>query len=70
MAPGLDPELRSRPTSKNVRIGLEQGVAETNMASKDDGRATITVAHAELESPEDVEHWEWFWSEWLVALDE
>lgn len=68
--PGLDPELRSRPNSKNVRIGLEQGVAEINMAPKDDGRVTVTVAHAQLESPEDVEQWKGFWSGWLAALDE
>lgn len=68
--PGLDTELRSRPTSKNVRIRLEQGVAEINLAPKDDGRVTITVAHARLGSPEDVEQWKEFWSGWLEALDE
>ncbi len=68
--PGLEPRLRSRPTSKNVRIGLEQGVAEISFAPKDDGRVTITVAHAKLESPQDVEPWKVFWGEWLEALDE
>jgi len=68
--PGLDPELRSRPTSRNVRIGFEQGVAEINLAPTDDGRVTVTVAHAKLESPEDVEQWKGFWSEWLAALGE
>lgn len=68
--PGLETELRSRPTSKNVRIGLEQGVAEINLAPKDDGRVTVTVAHAKLTSPRDVEQWKAFWSDWLEALDE
>ena len=68
--PGLDPELRSRPTSKNVRIGLEQGVAEINLAPKDHERVTVTVAHAKLDSPAAVKHWKGFWSGWLEALDE
>lgn len=68
--PGLDPQLRSRPSSKNVRIGLEQGVAEINLVSKTDGKVKVTVAHAKLESPDDVEQWKAFWSGWLEALDD
>ncbi len=70
--PGLDPDLRSRPTTKNVRIGLEQGVAEINLAPKGQARVTVTVtvAHAKLDSPAAVEHWKGFWSGWLEALDE
>jgi hypothetical protein len=68
--PGLDPHLRSRPTSKNVRIGLEQGVAEFDLAPKEDGRVTVTVSHAKLTSPEDVAQWKQFWGDWLEALGE
>jgi hypothetical protein len=68
--PGQEPELRSRPTSKNVRVALTSGVAEIAVAPKDDGRATVTVSHARLPSPEDVAHWKAFWGEWLTALDE
>jgi hypothetical protein len=68
--PGLEAELRSRPASKNVRIGLAQGVAEISLAQRDDGRATVTVAHAKLDAPEDVEQWKGFWSGWLEALDD
>lgn len=68
--PGLETELRSRPTSKNIRIGLEQGVAEINLAPKGDGRATITVAHTKLTSPRDMKHWKAFWNDWLAALDD
>jgi hypothetical protein len=68
--PGLAPVLRSRPASKNVRIGLVQGVVEISLSPKGDGRVTVTVAHAKLESPEDVEQWKGFWSEWFVALGE
>lgn len=68
--PGLDPELRSRPGSKNVRISLQQGTAEINLTPKENGRVTVTVAHAKLESPEHVEQWKGFWSGWLEALGE
>lgn len=68
--PGLDPQLRSRPTSKTLRIGLGGGVAEIAIAPKDDGRATISVSHATLASPDDVGVWKQFWDEWLEALDD
>ncbi len=68
--PGLDPELRSRPSSKNVRIGLTDGVVEIAIAPKGDGRVTVTVAHAKLSSPEDVVYWKAYWADWLEALDE
>jgi len=45
-------------------------VAEISLARKDDGRVTVTVAHAKLESPEDVEQWKGFWSGWLEAFDD
>lgn len=68
--PGMDPELRSRPTSKNVRVGLTDGVAEIAIDPKDDRRATVTVAHAKLSSPEEVTHWKAYWGDWLEALHE
>lgn len=68
--PGLDTELRSRPTSKNVRVGLGGGVAEIAIAGRDDRRATITVAHAKLSSPEDAASWKAYWTDWLQALDD
>ena len=50
--------------------GLEQGVAEIDLAPKGDGRVTVTVAHTNLASPRDVEHWKAFWNDWLEALDD
>ena len=67
---GLAPTLRSRATSKNVRVGLVDGTAEIAIAPKADGRVTVTIQHAKLESPEAVTHWKAFWGEWLAALDE
>lgn len=68
--PGLEPELRSRPTSKNLRLGIGGGVVEIAIAPKDDGRATVTASHTRLSSPDEVEHWKAFWRDWLAALDD
>ncbi len=68
--PGLEPELRSRPTSKNVRIGLGGGSAELSLAPRDAGRVTVTIQHERLGSPEDVAAWKAYWGAWLEALDE
>ncbi|MFA9429339.1 hypothetical protein [Egicoccus sp. AB-alg2] len=68
--PDMDVELRSRPTSKNVRLGMGDGVAEIQVSAKGERRATVTVAHAKLLSPDDVAHWKAFWGDWLAALDE
>ena len=68
--PGEDVELRSRPTSKNVRLALRGGTAEIAITPRDDGRVKLAVAHAKLASPQDVEYWKAFWAGWLKALDE
>lgn len=68
--PGLDAELRSRPSSETVRIGLPSGVAEIAIAPKDDRRATIAVSHTKLPSPDEVVYWKSYWGDWLEALDE
>jgi hypothetical protein len=68
--PGQQPRLRSRPTSKTVRVGLSTGVAEIAVTPKDDGRATVHVSHAKLSSPEEVTLWKAYWGDWLAALDE
>lgn len=68
--PGLEVELRSRPTSKNVRLGLPDGVAEIATARKGDGRVTVTVAHTKLSSADEVALSKAFWGDWIRALDE
>lgn len=68
--PGLVAELRSRPTSKNVRLGLPEGVAEVSLVTKPDGRVTVTVQHQKLPSPEAVSRWKAFWGDWLDDLPE
>lgn len=66
----LEPTLRSRPTSKNIRIGLREGVAELALTPREGGRASLTIQHAKLPSPDDVSLWKSFWTDWLQALDE
>jgi hypothetical protein len=68
--PRLDPVLRSRATSKNVRVGLTSGVAEIALVPKDGGRVTVTVAHVKLGTAEEVTRWKAYWQDWLRALDE
>ena len=68
--PGLEPQLRSRPSSKNVRIALTTGVAEIAIAPRDAGRATITVQHAKLPSPAEATRWKAYWGDWLAAVDD
>lgn len=67
--PGLETELRSRPTSKVVRLGIGPGVAQIDLAPKGDGRVVISVAHERLPEPADVEAWKAYWQEWLEAVD-
>ncbi len=68
--PGLAPQLRSRPSSKNVRIALTTGVVEIAIAARDGGRATVTVQHGKLPSPAEVTRWKAYWGDWLAALDD
>jgi hypothetical protein len=68
--PAFAVELRSRVTSKNVRLGLPDGVVELALTPRDDGRVKVDVSHAKLAAPEEVAHWKAFWGDWLRALDD
>jgi hypothetical protein len=67
--PGLETELRSRPSSKVLRIGIGPGTAQIALDTQDDGRVKITIAHDKLPTPEAVEEWKDYWSDWLEAVD-
>jgi hypothetical protein len=67
--PGLETELRSRPTSKVLRIGIGPGTAQIALEPQDDGRVKITIAHDRLPTPEAVEEWKSYWSDRLEAVD-
>lgn len=68
--PEVATELRSRPSSKNVRLGLPEGVAELTLVPKPDGRVAVTIQHLKLPSPEAVTRWKAFWGDWLEGLPE
>jgi hypothetical protein len=68
--PELETELRSRLTSKAVRIAIGSGVATISLDQRDDGRTRVAIHHQRLPSPTEVEYWQGYWSEWLSALDD
>lgn len=68
--PAHDPELRSRPDAKALRIGLGEGVAVIATDPRDDGRTTVSVSHEKLPTATEVELWKEFWADWLEALAE
>jgi hypothetical protein len=68
--PLFDTTLRSKPTTKVLRIGLEIGTALFTISPATGGRTSMNVTHDGLTRLEDVELWKQFWSDWLEALDE
>ena len=67
--PGVDTTLRSRPTSKDIRLGMGTGVVLMSIADTGDGRAKVTVSHEKLATADEVDEWKFWWAEWLEALD-
>ena len=68
--PAFTTELRSKPTSKNVRLAIGNGTAEISMIPAASGRTKIDIGHTRLPAAEDVPIWKEFWGNWLEALDE
>ena len=67
---GRPAELRSKPGSKSIRLGVGPGVVLMALEPKPNGRTKVTVAHEGLPAFDDVAEWKFFWTEWLEALDE
>ncbi len=67
--PGFETELRSRQTSKAIRIAIGGGLAQISLEARDGGRSRVAVAHERLAAFEDVEPWKTYWTEWLEAID-
>lgn len=68
--PGHATELRSRPTSKSLRVAIGGGVALFSFDTRADGRVKVTVAHERLASADEVTQWKSYWADWLEALHE
>jgi hypothetical protein len=66
--PGIETALRSRPTSKNVRLAMGGGTVEIALQPRDDGRALVAVEHGRLDSPEEAERWRTYWADWLQLI--
>ena len=65
-------ELRSKPETKAIRLGIgpENAVAIVGLTDVGDGRATIAIQHERLPTYESVEEWKFYWSDWLDAVAE
>lgn len=68
--PDHETSLRSRPSSKALRVAIGDGVALFSMDALPDGRIRLTVTHEKLPTPEDVTLWKHYWGEWLEAVAE
>ncbi len=66
--PAMATELRSRPTSRSLRIAFPEGSALISPEATTAGRLKVTVAHEKLPSQEAVERWKAYWRQWLAAL--
>lgn len=72
--PGLETRLRSKPTSKALRVGVAiddepVGSVLFSFVPKPGGRASITVTHDGLPDPAAVERWKAYWADWLAAIE-
>lgn len=67
---GTAAALRSRPTSKNIRLAVGGGTVEISIEPKGADHAKVTVAHTKLAAHDDVQRWKHFWTDWLAALNE
>ncbi len=73
--PGLETTLRSKPTSKALRVGVAIdgqpiGSVLFSFTPKAEGRAMINVSHDALPDAAAVEHWKRYWADWLAAIDD
>lgn len=66
--PGLDVELRSKPTTKVLRYAVDGGVVLFTVEPAGDGRARVTVTHERLARVEDLDPWRAYWGDWLDAI--
>lgn len=65
---GVDSELRSKPETKVIRLGMEAGTALISLDDKGDGRMRVGVQHTGLADPAARENWADYWKAWLDDL--
>lgn len=60
--------LRSRPSTKSLRIAMPEGTALFALRPVSADRIQITVTHSALPSAEVAAVWREYWKEWLAGL--
>lgn len=65
---GTETELRSKPTTKVLRLGMEVGIALVSIDDRGDGRVRVGVQHTGLRDIEARENWGDYWDAWLGDL--
>lgn len=60
--------LRSKATSRRIRIAHASGTILFDFFSQPDGRTRISIAHEQLTSAAEVTRWRDFWGAWLKRL--
>lgn len=68
--PGYETTLRSKPTTKALRIEIGPGIAIFELQQLADGRAKVAVSHEQLTTLAEVEEWRHWWADWLDAIDD
>lgn len=67
--PGEPTELRSKPSSKAIRLALADGTAMISLEARAGGRTKVVVQHERLPDRDSLERWRFWWAEWLEAID-
>lgn len=65
----LDPELRSRPTSKNILVALGGGVTEITIRPERRRTREHHRRPRQAVLTEEVVYWKAHWTDWLQALE-
>lgn len=68
--PGQATELRSKPTSKVIRLAIGPGTAQIRIEPKPDGKVKVSIIHERLPEFDDVAQWKFYWADWLEAIDQ
>ena len=67
--PDVPTELKSKPTSKAIRLAMAGGSASITFDDGGGGRTKVVVEHRGLGTFDAVEQWKFYWSDWLEAID-
>jgi hypothetical protein len=65
---GIDSDLRSKPTTKVLRLAMAQGVALLSLDDRGDGRMRVGIQHTDLPDLAARANWGDYWAAWLDDL--